>query len=232
MIKRAGSVMKDPSRSMEHLAYFLKKDSKVLVPDGLDGWNALAFAFKGHRVTIYESEDIFIKGGNVVDHGKEYKIHGLRKRIDAYQLKNVEYEQKNFYDHLPTSKFDLVYANRTLNRECNSHLSIEEKVKSLQSVILEGGELYLYYLLAVDEDDYETYPLNQYPRYGQIPKLFGKDEWEVLLFKERFKVRPEKGHFGNPELHYHKIGYVHVRKKISNQIHQHKYRYRISLGKR
>lgn len=234
-LQRIGSVMKDPSRSTENLAYNLKKYSSVIVPDGLDGWNGMYFAFKGHDVTIYESNPIFIHGGEINLKEKDYKIHGLRKRMKAYKVEDiVHYEEKNFYENVPNKKYDLVYANRTLNRECNAHITIEDKLKSLISVVKEGGEVYLHYLMAIDEDDYENYPSNLYPRVGQVPKFFDNDDWEIILLRERFKVRPEKGHFGNPELHYHKYGYVYARRNSrSNRLFKdtHKYHFNICIGK-
>ena len=95
--------------------------------------------------------------------------------------------------------------------------------------------LYLHYWMAVDEDDNEKYPVNLYPRVGEVPKFFSNDDWEIIFLKERFKVRPEKGHFGNSELHYHKYGYVHARKcsraKRSCNT-EYKYHYNISIGKK
>lgn len=57
--------------------------------------------------------------------------------------------KKKIYENVPSKEFDLVYANRTLNRECNSHISIQEKINSLMLVVKEGVEIYLHYLIAV-----------------------------------------------------------------------------------
>lgn len=234
--KRLGSVMRNPSRSTENLASHLRKHSTVLVPDGIDGWNGMCFAFKGHEVTIYESNPIFIHGGEVNERNIKYKIHGLKARVECYKVEDiVHYELKNFYENIPIKKYDLVYANRTLNRDCNAHITLEDKIKSLTSVVKDGGEIYLHYLLAIDEDDYENYPLNSYPRIGEVPTYFDKSNWEIILVKERFKIRKENGHFGNPEEHYHKYGYIHARKKHNhnNLNHsRHKYHYNIRIGEK
>lgn len=73
-----------------------------------------------------------------------------------------------------------------------------------------------------------------YPRVEEVPKFFSNDDWEIILLKERLKVRPEKGQFGNSELHYHKYGYVHARKcsrakRLCNT--EYKYHYNMSIGK-
>lgn len=88
--------MKQPSRSTENLAHHLKKYSSVVVSDDLDGWNGMCFACKGHDVTIYESNSIFIHVGNINVENKCYKIYGLEKRIECYKVGNlVRYEEKN-----------------------------------------------------------------------------------------------------------------------------------------
>lgn len=233
MITKFGSIMKDPSRSTENLAVHLPKNRKVLIVDGLDGWNALCFAFKEHHVTIYEPIHYFVHGGVVIDHEIKYKIHGLNKRVNGYKLnKRVSCIEENYYENTPIRRYDLVYANRTLSRDCNAHISIKDKIKTLISSVNEQGELYLVYLLAIDEDDYETYPANQYPRTGEVPMYFDNENWEVIMIRERSKVRLEKGHFGNPKDHYHKYGYIHVRRKKSKQIDasKHIFRYSISIG--
>lgn len=68
--------------------------------------------------------------------------------------------KKKIYENVPSKKFDLFYDNRTLNRRYNSHISFQEKINSLISVVKESGEIYLHYLMAVDEDDNEKYPIN------------------------------------------------------------------------
>lgn len=70
------------------------------------------------------------------------------------------------------------------------------KINSLISVVKESGEKYLHYLMAVDEDDNEKYPINLYLRVGEVHKFFRNDEWKIILLKERFKIRPEKDILG------------------------------------
>ena len=231
-MNRKGSIMKRPSRAVDCLANNLKKQSSILVPDGLDGWNALPFAFKGHRVTIFELEDVFVHGGVVISNDIKYHIHGLNKRIEGYGLKNlVDCFQLNFYENLPRKTFDLVYANRTLHRECNSHLTIKEKIDVLKSVVSVGGEIYLQYYLATYDNDIINFPINQYPRTGEVIKYFDNEQWEILLIKERNKLNTEKPHFGNPFVHYHKVGYIHARKKnIYEKSKYYKMNYNICLG--
>ncbi len=232
-LHKIGSIMKEPSRSTEKLAYNLKKKSSVLIPDGLDGWNALCFAFKGHYVTLYKPISIFINGGNINLENIDYKIYGLKQRIKAYDLyKNMKYKIQNFYECDNFNKYNLVYVNRSLNRECNSHIKMEDKINTLKSAADDNGEIYLVYLLADDENDYITYPPNQYPRLGEIPSYFNEENWKFIFIRENYKAKSEKGHFGNSKVHYHKIGFVHakkVSKKTIDSLDNHKFRYYIKI---
>lgn len=227
---RIASVFKDSLKTSYEYAKSLKKCANVLVPDGVDGWHVFPFTSYGHKVTTYEPDSLFIHGGEVFEGNKKIEIYGLEKRLKAYdKQQNVCYLQKNFFEQPSTKKYDFVYAVQSLSRECNSHISMEEKIHALQNAVKEGGCIYIYYYLAII-DDVIRYPINQYPRDGDISSYFSSNEWEVLYQKDRKKIRLDQPHFGNPTTHYHRIGYIYARKINKEQELEKTYYYHFNLS--
>lgn len=211
----------------------LKKCANVLIPDGVDGWHVFPFTSYGHKVTTYEPEQHFIQGGEVLERDKVIKIDGLKARIKVYDMQEkITYYQKNFFEEKETGKYDFVYVVQSLSRECNAHISLKDKIQSLQKAVVSDGYIYIYYYLAIIDDE-KKYPLNQYPRDGMVASYFQTDEWEILYQKDRKKIRLQQPHFGNDKKHYHKVGYIYARKvdkQIDRKLTYH-YHFNLNLNK-
>lgn len=55
------------------------------------------------------------------------------------------------------NKFDFIYVDSLLNLEKNNHITLKKKVRKLMSNVREGGCLYIYYDLVLNEiDDYNN----------------------------------------------------------------------------
>ena len=81
-------------------------------------------------VTAYEPNSLFIDGGTVLNNNKELHIYGLTKRLNAYAYSDdIEVINENFYTSNSNKKYDFIYVHRSLHRDCNSNLTIEQKIK-------------------------------------------------------------------------------------------------------
>ena len=229
--QRIGSIFGDSFKTSYITADTLKKGSSVLIPDALDGWNTLPFLSKGMQVTAYEPNPLFIYGGTVLNNNKELHIYGLTKRLNAYGYKDgIEVINENFYTSNSNKKYDFIYVHKSLYRDCNSNLSIEQKIMRLQSSVKNNGSIYIYYHLPLD-DNKEYFP-NSYPNKHEIISFFKNSDWEIINAQEKETLRYDKGHFGNAEPHYHKVGYLYARRTIKKKVKTkvHIFKNNISIG--
>ncbi|MDE6952674.1 MAG: hypothetical protein K2P09_02560 [Erysipelotrichales bacterium] len=115
--RRMASVFKKPNKVSYELAKSLKKGSKVLIVDGLDGWHVFPFVSSGHFVETYEPESIYIDGGERIEGNKSILINGLKKRIDVYNAEQqIKYHHLNFYKQTDIDTYDFVYIYKSLHR--------------------------------------------------------------------------------------------------------------------
>ena len=234
--KRTASIFKDSSKVSYVLAKSLETGSKVLIVDGLDGWHVFPFVSYGHYVETYEPEKIYVDGGVVADSNGQVIIHGLRQRIYDYEAKSkVTYHLLNFYEQDEVNKYDLVHVYKSLHRECHKEIPMERKVRKLQDAVSDDGEIYIYYHLAINDEDYLTYPKNQYLRTNEMMSYFDLSEWDIVMIRERNKLRRDDGHYGHPKPHLHRIGYIHAKRKSKKCLKKvsddHEYHFSIKVGK-
>lgn len=195
---------------IDKLEKIFNRKYEVLIPDALDGQHALSFARKGHIISCYETNDIYLDGGFT----DGFNCIGLKKRINYENLdKNVNLEKKNFYEEKINNKYDFVYSYRSLHLKKNKEIPMSRKVRKLLSSVKINGYIYIFYHLATDESDYEKYPKEQYLRLGDMKKYFDIDNWEIINIIERENDMIHRPHPDNNKVHYHRVGYVFARKK-------------------
>lgn len=210
--QRVGSVFGKPTKQTYILADEINDKSSVLIPDGFVGINALPFTSKNLKVTLYEPDTTFLQGGSITIDGKTKNVKGLQKRIDAYEInKLLKYENQNFYESTSSKKYDFVYVNNSLERDCNMHLTLSKKIKKLQKAIKPDGHLYIIYKLT-NSTYLET---NQYFRQYEILSYFPKSDWEIISSKESMDKL---------------IGHIHIRKKTSQEKKERYYSFNIKTA--
>ena len=218
--KRIASIFGEPNKIAYILAKNLNKNSSILIPDGYDGLNALPFLANGHTVTIYEPDTLFIEGEEPLT---PTSIYGLNRRIEAYGYKRkMKCINQNYYTSKAYKKYDHVFVYKSLHRDCNNSISIKDKILKLLKAVNDTGSIYIYYHLPNDENINS----NCYPNENEIIKFFDPLEWDIMLSRERNKLKLDKCNYGVVSNQYHKIGYIHARKKSSI----HTYRFNISIG--
>lgn len=232
--RRMASVFKKPSKVSYELAKSLKKGSKVLIVDGLDGWHVFPFVSNGHFVETYEPKSIYIDGGEMVEGNKCIFINGLKRRIDVYNAEDqIKYHNLNFYNQNDIDTYDFVYIYKSLHRSCNADISMEHKIKKLQESVNSNGEIYIYYHLAVNDNDDYTYPRNQYLRTNEMICYFNDAEWEIIYYKECNKLKVDNGHTGHMNPHLHRVGYIHAKRRKCmkrKNTKNYKYHFHIKVG--
>lgn len=218
--KRIPSVFGEPSRSSYEIANSLSKNSSILIPDGYDGLNVFPFLRKGHLVTTFEPDVLFIEGEEILN---PHSIYGLNKRIEITDYKeNIRIENKNFYTSKAYKKYDHVFVYKSLHRECNNIVSLKYKINKLMRAVNENGSIYIYYYLPIDDQ----YNVNSYPKYDEIKSYFSDKEWIIKSSKEFVSVIQDKSYYNDDKDSFHKIGYIHAKRKPVKHI----YRFNISIG--
>ncbi len=176
----------------------------VLVLDTFDGYTLMPFAIIGLNVDGYEMNE-------------EY-IEILKQRLENENLADkVNIYNTNFYKSNNKKKYDFVYVYQSLDKECYSDISMNKKVHAILDSVKLGGYIYIYYLMAIDENDYINYPSNQYLRSYEMSNMFDSN-WQIIYCKERNKLRDNN-----------RIGYIFVYKKPKKVI-KHRYHYKIKTG--
>ena len=90
-------------------------------------------------------------------------------------------------------------------------LKIKDKINKLQSVVKTNGLLYVDYMMAIEEDDYENYPKEKFFRKGEIKNYFDSN-WRIISIVENNKVSFEGAHVDCVRDHFHRFGYVLAQK--------------------
>ena len=193
-----------------------------------DGKFLMPFARQGIKVTGYDIDTIALYGGQklfpVVKEKKKYKyskdfiskdfelvekrVYGLTERIEKEDLgKYTKIELRDFYKNLPSEKFDVVFTSCSLHYSVNKDFSLEEKTQMLQSIVSKGGYLYMDYMMAIDEKNYEKYPEHKFYRKGEILDYFDSN-WKIISIKENNYPSFEGAHVDCVKDHFHKFGYL------------------------
>ena len=199
-----------------------------------DGKFLLPFARKHIKVVGYDIDDVALYGGYkdfpVIEQRKKYKysknfrseifklqnkrVLGITERLEKEKLsKFAEIEKRDFYKNTPSLKFDMVFTSCSLHYSVNSNFTLEDKTKKLQQIVKDGGYLYIDYMMAIDEKDYDLYPSTKFYRKGEILKYFD-DDWEIISIKENNSPTFEGAHVDCVVDHFHRFGYILARKKV------------------
>lgn len=198
------------------------EDTKFLIIDDKDGQLCMCPLRKSIKTTIYEPNKILIEGGkldipiNVPDTDKFVYINrtimGIKDRVKN-ELLDTEYFifNENYYESNNMEKYDYVAVCRSLDRDENRHITMQDKIEKIKSNVKQNGYLYLEYYIALDSDDYDTYPSNQYLRLNEIENYFDKKEWTIIT--NEVEVEKDMLTPFNRTSRNILIGYLDVRRK-------------------
>jgi hypothetical protein len=197
-----------------------------------DGKFLLPFARRTIKVTGYDIDDVALYGGNkdfpIVKSKVKYKydkdfisenyslinkrVFGIVERLNAENLsKYAIIEKRDFYKQNPTEKFDVVFTSCSLHYSVNKDFTLENKTKKLQNIVKTGGYLYIDYMMAIDESDFEKYPKEKFYRKKEILNYFD-DNWRIISFRENHNPTFEGAHVDCVKDHFHRFGYILAKK--------------------
>lgn len=200
------------------------KNKKILIVDDKDGHIGLCPLRYGIHVDIYELNNIFVNGGsmevpvNIPDTTDyifaERSVKGLRERINI-EFINTPYEVqiKNYYAVDEFKEYEYVIACRSLSRIENKQYSMDYKINKLKSNVKKDGYIYIEYYVALKDDDFKSYPENEFLRKDEILKYFPETEWNV--FRNEYEIVEDNLTPFNREKKQVVIGYFDARKKPS-----------------
>ncbi len=188
-----------------------------------DGKFIFPFARKGHHITGYEVDKSALYGGTKqfpvkrpnsteIDH-QERTFPGVHERIQTERLGHVtNIEERDFYKNTPNKQFDVVFTSCSLHYTLNSGFTLEDKTKKLQNIVAPGGFLYIDYMMAIDDNDFELFPQSKFYRTGEIKNYFDPQQWRLVSYRENKKPTLEPAHVECPFDHYHRFGYICMQK--------------------
>lgn len=206
----------------------LDKDFTACIVGCSDGKFLMPFARKHIDVTGYDIDDVALYGGfkdfPIVDKkikyiytpdfvSKEYKlenkrVYGIVERIEKENLEEYTHiEKRDFYRTEPDKKFNVVFTSCSLHYSANQDFTLEDKTKKLQNIVSPGGYLYIDYMMAIDENNYEKYSKYKFYRKGEIVNYFDNN-WQILFNKENNNPTFEGAHVDCVKDHFHRFGYV------------------------
>lgn len=230
------SIWGNPPKRLYKLMDIAKKDFNnkytACIVGCSDGKFLLPFARNHIKVTGYDIDEVAMYGGvklfPIVNNPKKYKYKKdfvskkfeLEERkvvgiVDRLKLENVSkyavIEKRDFYKNLPKEKFDVVFTSCSLHYSVNKMFTLEDKTHKLQSIVKKGGYLYMDYMMAIEEDDYELYPKEKFFRKGEILNYFG-DDFEIISLFENNHPTFEGAHMDCVRDHFHRWGYLLARR--------------------
>jgi hypothetical protein len=212
--------------------YTWGNDYEACIVGCSDGKFLMPFARKHIKVTGYDIDSIALFGGEkdfpIVDKkvtykydpnfkSKEFKletrrVYGVLERLAMEEISNYAHiEKRDFYRDVPNKKFNIVFTSCSLHYSANKDFTLEDKTKKLQSIVKKDGLLYMDYMMAIDENDYETYPKEKFFRKGEILNYFD-DKWEIISVRENDKPSFEGAHVDCVRDHFHRFGYLLARR--------------------
>lgn len=197
-----------------------------------DGKFLMPFARKGICVTGYDIDEIALFGGiksfpiikekikypyskNFVS--KEFdledkKVLGVTERLKIENIDNfATIEKRDFYKNVPNKKYDVVFTSCSLHYTANKDFTLQNKTKKLQQIVNKNGYLYIDYMMAIDEEDYESYPSEKFYRKGEIKNYFD-DDWKIISCRENNTPSFEGAHVDCVRDHFHRFGYILAKK--------------------
>ena len=154
-----------------------------------DGKFLMPFARDGIKVTGYDIDDIALYGGykefpiikEKIKHSytpnfksKDFdletkKVLGITERLELENISQyATIEKRDFYRSLPLNKFNVVFTSCSLHYSANQDFTLEDKTKKLQDIVLPNGYLYIDYMMAIDGNDYNSYPTSKFYRKNEI----------------------------------------------------------------
>ena len=184
-----------------------------------DGKFVFPFARKGHHVTGYEVDKSALYGGikkfpvreskNGEITTQERNVQSIHDRICKENLiRLINIEERDFYKNVPNKEFEVVFTSCSLHYTINSGMTLEEKTKKLQTIVAIKGYLYIDYMMAIEDADFEHFPKNKFYRTGEIIQYFDSKQWRVVSYRENKKPTLEPAHVECPFDHYHRFGYI------------------------
>ncbi len=208
------------------------KDFNACIVGCSDGKFLMPFAREHIKVTGYDIDAIALYGGvkdfPIIKEKKKYsyfpnfkseefeleskKVLGVTERLEIEKISEyATIEKRDFYRNLPKEKFNVVFTSCSLHYSANQDFTLEDKTKKLQSIVLPNGYLYIDYMMAIDENDYKTYPSSKFYRKKEILNYFNED-WEILSFRENNNPSFEGAHVDCVRDHFHRFGYILARR--------------------
>ena len=229
--KRIPSIFGEAAKISYIFADAIPKNSHVLIPDDCDGRHAFAIASRNHTIDIYEPDERYINEHTFIINNKKRNSCGLAKRINALnKQESFHYHNESFYNCKSTKLYDAIFAYESLHRNYHSNIPLFEKINKLKDSLKPNGQIYIYYHLVEENENFVTYPYNSYFRRHEMIKYFDKNHFEIINLKERCKIRPFSSDYPE-ELKEHYIGYIQVRKKTKKEVViNHTYKFNIKLG--
>ena len=197
-----------------------------------DGKFLMPFARQGIKVTGYDIDEIALNGGKklfpiVKDKQKynyskdfvscdypleEREVLGVKDRLKLENLENnAIIEKRDFYRELPQKEFNIVFTSCSLHYSANKDFTLKDKTDKLKSIVKKDGYLYIDYMMAIDEEDYVSYPVEKFYRKNEILKYFDEN-WEIISFKENNNPTFEGAHVDCVKDHFHRFGYILARR--------------------
>jgi hypothetical protein len=197
-----------------------------------DGKFLMPFARKEIKVTGYDIDDIALYGGiksfPIIKEKIKYpysknfkskefpledkKVLGVTERLEIEKIdKFATIEKRDFYKNVPNKKYDVVFTSCSLHYTVNKGFTLEEKTKKLQQIVNKNGYLYIDYMMAIDESDYDLYPSEKFYRKGEIKNYFD-DSWEIISYRENNNPSFEGAHVDCVKDHFHRFGYILAKK--------------------
>ncbi len=197
-----------------------------------DGKFLIPFARKHYKVIGYDIDEVALYGGYeqfpIINQkvkysydknftSKKYELEtkmvpGIIERLKKEKLSNyAEIEKRDFYKSDNNKKFNIVFTSCSVHYSVNKDLTLAEKTKKLQDIVIDGGYLYIDYMMATEESDYKQYPANKFYRAGEIIKYFRKN-WKIIYVRENSKPTFEGAHVDRVVDHFHKFGYILAKK--------------------
>lgn len=208
------------------------KNYNVCIVGCSDGKFLMPFARSKVKVTGYDIDKIDLYGGikerPIRPGNLKYKysldfvspkyelekieVLGVKRRVEEEGLEEyVTLEERNFYKNPPNKRFNVVFTSCSLHYTINNVFTLKEKIDKLKNIVKKDGLLYIDYMMALDENDYEQYPNYKFFRNGEAKKFLG-DGWEILSYYELKKPVFEAGHVVTTYDHFHRFGYLLARK--------------------
>lgn len=167
------------------------EDLTYLIIDDKDGYLVLYPLCCNFRCTVFEPNRNFIDGGSIevpvnIPDTNDYvyisqKVNGLNDRVRLEfkdELLNVI--NRNFYEIDNTEQYDYVCACRSIDRDENKDYTIELKLGKLKNAVKADGYLFIEYLVAIDDNNYDKYPKNTFFRMHEIEEYFDTKVWTVI----------------------------------------------------